>query len=206
MKHLVHRAAIGAALLVSLVLATALPADAVKPPSIQVKPWTFVGKVGDCGPTAGTKSAPDAKWVTKGGLPDAGGSNHALYLQKFAATSDCSAAGATVSGVSGTNLTEIGFDVRDDGHCGAGAPRFNVVTSDNVTHFFGCAYGTHTSLGNGWTRVRQTGADAFPPVLATDVVTNVDLVFDEGTDQGQGFVYLDNIDYNGALAGKPGAS
>ena len=44
-------------------------------------------------------------------------------------------------------ITELNFDVL--GYCGAGAPRFNVVTSDNVTHFFGCTYGTHTALAFG---------------------------------------------------------
>lgn len=37
-----------------------------------------------------------------------------------------------------------------------------------------------------------------------EAVQSVDIVFDEGTDVGQGFVYLDNIDYNGTVAGKPG--
>ena len=69
-------------------------------------------------------------------------------------------------------------------------------------------YGTDTAVPGypGWTRVRQTPDQGFPAVTPDETVQSVDIVFDEGTDQGQGFVYLDNIDYNGVLAGKPGLS
>jgi len=174
-------------------------------PGISVQPGTFVGKAGDCGTGSPPGSdAVAAAWVTHQGLPDAGNSDHALYLQKFGPTSDCSAAGATISGVAGITLSELGFDVRNDGHCGAGAPRFDVFTTDGVDHFFGCIYGTHTPVAPGWTRVRFTPADGIPAVAPTETVQSIEIVFDEGTDQGQGFVYLDNVDVNGTLAGKPG--
>ena len=182
------------ALLSAVGIATA---QAGQPPGIQVEPWTFQG--------TGSTDVVVSQWVTHQGEPDAGNSDHALYLQKDGPTADNSAAGASVDGVAGTTLTELGFDYRTDGHCGAGAPRFNVVTTDNVTHFFGCVYGTHTPTADpNWTQVRFANADGFPPVVAGETVQSVDIVFDEGTDQGQGFVYLDNIDYNGAIAGKPG--
>jgi hypothetical protein len=90
---------------------------------IKAKPWEFVGSVENCGVEG--EDTVEANWVTKQGLPDAGESNHALYLQKFGPTANCAAAGATIDGVGGT-LTELGFDYRNDGWCGAGAPRFNV--------------------------------------------------------------------------------
>lgn len=90
-------------------------AQAGQPPGIQVKPGTFQG--------AGSTDTAVAQWVAQQGLPDAGKSDHALYLQKSGPTADNSAAGASVTGVEGTTLTELGFDVRSDGHCGAGAPR-----------------------------------------------------------------------------------
>ena len=149
-----------------------------------------------------------AAWVTKEGLPDAGGSNHALYLAKQAVTATNAAGGATIDGVQGI-VTELGFDYRNDGHCGAGAPRFNVYTSSNTYYFFGCTYGAHTEVAPGWTRVRFTNADAFPatppfPGFGVVQVTAIEIVFDEGTDVGPGFVYLDNINVNGVLIGKPG--
>jgi hypothetical protein len=59
----------------------------------------------------------------------------------------------------------LGFDVRNDGWCGAGAPRYNVtlVGGDSFYFFFGCAYGIHTPVPGypNWTRVRFTNADAF---------------------------------------------
>jgi hypothetical protein len=144
-------------------------------------------------------------------LPDAGNSDHALLLEKKGPTATNASATARIDGVEGIKLTEIGWDVRTDGHCGAGAPRFNVVTSDNVNHFIGCNSPAPTSVstltderGNTWERRRYNPAAAFPPIPPDSTVKSISIVFDEGTDQGEGFVYLDNIDINGTLIGKPG--
>lgn len=179
------------ALLVLSSAATALAAQG----GIQVKPWVY-----DPGNTGESQSV----WVTGQGEADSGNANQALYLTKNGATADNVASGATVTGVNGITLTELGFDYRDDGHCGAGAPRFDVITQDGGDHFFACAYGTHIDLGNGWFQVRFADSDAFPPVPDGAQVASIAIVFDEGTDVGPGFVYLDNIDVNGAVAGKPG--
>ncbi len=42
------------------------------------------------------------------------------------------AAGAVINGVKGLTLTELGWDIRVGTHCSptSGAPRFNIVTSD----------------------------------------------------------------------------
>jgi hypothetical protein len=153
-----------------------------------------------------------AAWVTHQGLPDAGKSDHALYLQKDGLTSVVASAGAVIRGVEGITLNELGFDIRNDGHCGAGAPRFNVTTTAGDLYFFGCAYGTHKPINADWTQVRFTDADASPqlstappwPGFGIVEVGSIMIIFDEGTDQGQGFTFLDNIDVNGALIGKPG--
>jgi hypothetical protein len=168
---------------------------------LKVKPWVY--DPDDTGVAS-------AAWVTKEGLADAGGSNHALYLSKSASTSTFAAGGATVDGALGI-LAELGFDYRNDGHCGAGAPRFNVYTTAGTYYFFGCHYGEHTEAATGWTRVTFTNADAFPangvtpfPGFGFVEITGIDIVFDEGTDVGPGWVYLDNINVNGILIGKPG--
>jgi hypothetical protein len=173
---------------------------------IKAKPWEFVGTVENCG-VAGTDTV-ESRWVTRRGLPDAGKSNHALYLQKFGPTANCASAGAEIDGVEGIVLTELGFDYRNDGHCGAGAPRINVYT-ETTTYFFGCIYGTHSPAPDdpaNWTRVRFVAGDASPALTSFDdiTVTGIGVLFDEGEDQGEGFVYLDNIDINGTLIGKPG--
>jgi hypothetical protein len=87
------------------------------------------------------------------------------------------AAGATIEGVSGIKLTELGYDIRKPGsggttvapvvavplaqndprgsHCGAGAPRFNITTG-GFLYFLGCnspAPDTDTE-GIGWQRLR----------------------------------------------------
>ena len=111
------------------------------------EPSTFVGAAGDCGPgyPAGSRIV-TARWLKGMGLPDNGGQNvgtnpadnpnkkdqhWGLLLSKNGTTPDCSSAGARIHGVKGmkvTATTALGFDYRNGGHCGAGAPRFNVDT------------------------------------------------------------------------------
>ena len=157
-----------------------------------------------------------AKWMDKEGLADNdqdlanGKSGKALVLTKLGPTSTNASSGASIFGVNWINIRELGFDIRGDGHCGAGAPRFNVTTADGVLHFCGCSgAAVHTAFtdpqGRSWTRVRFSGADCFPPISPTDVVKSIDLVFDEGTDAGPdstGTATLDNIDVNGTLIQK----
>jgi hypothetical protein len=155
-----------------------------------------------------------AGWMNKIGLPDNGGSNFGLLLQKDGPTATNAAAGAEVvfQGV----LTELGFDIRNDGHFGAGAPRFNVSDQNGQNHFMGGPANVVQTPGPapGWTRVRinpYNPAQAFPPLLPGDTVTSIEIIFDEGTDAGggpdfTGFAVLDNIDVNGVLVGKAGAA
>src|SRR3954471_22890858 len=82
--------------------------------------------------------AVDADW-----LPFSDHDDEALVLSKMASTATNAAAGAAVEGVHGIRLRELGFDVYAGGHCGNGAPRFEVTTVDGTTYFFGCAFGTH---------------------------------------------------------------
>ena len=158
-----------------------------------------------------------SKWVGHQGLADAGRSDHALELKKLGSTATNASSGGVVHGVKNLMLTELGFDYEVGGHCGAGGPRFNVTLSTGQTFFFGCSHGdvvgTMTDRnGDLWNRVRFSSADAFPadgvsvwPGLGMAQVQSLVIVFDEGTDQGVGFVRLDNIDVNGKMRGKPGA-
>lgn len=172
-----------------LVLSSAMTVLAA-PGGIQIKPWAY-----DPYHTGIIQSG----WVPGQGLTDAGdNAGQALYLAKNGETAAWASAGATVAGVEGLTVTELGFDYREGGHCGAGAPRFNVRDADGNTAFYGCAAASQTPLGNGWTRVRIY----LDPVQ----VSSIDIVFDEGTDVGAGFIFLDNIDVNGTIAGKPGLS
>jgi hypothetical protein len=144
--------------------------------------------------------------------------NEGLLLVKTGPTNNFASAVAELNKVKGITLTELGYDIRKSGgsggsplgsHCGAGAPRFNVVTADGVTHFLGCNSppGTPTGVSTGWVRLRWDAAallGAFPPIMATDVVKRILIVFDEGTDAGPdsfGAAFLDNIDVNNSLVG-----
>ena len=161
-----------------------------------------------------------AAWKAKRGQPDSEGEgDHALYLQKMTTTATVAAGIAVVTGFKGqaipaTALTGLSWEHRFDngGHCGAGAPRWNVqVTSTTGTKFnlfLGCAAATHTpSPGDpaSWT-VDSYGSPAILTLGAANAglsasildilagtLTGLAIVFDEGTDQGTGFVDLDNI-------------
>jgi hypothetical protein len=137
-----------------------------------------------------------------------------LLLSKNGLTSDCSAAQANITNVKGKTLTELGFDVRNGSHCGAGAPRFDVQASDGFHFLGGCSNGTATPAPQdptAWTRVRidpTNPAQAFPPIASGATIVNISIIFDEGTDTSggmPGLAVIDNIDINGTLvaAGKP---
>lgn len=146
--------------------------------------------------------------------------NEGLLLAKTGPTSNFAAAGARLlgPGAKGVVLTELGYDLRKPvaaidprgSHCGAGAPRFNIVTSDGVTHFIGCNSPPAVLAGssNAWIRLRWGAAEllaAFPPILPGSIASSISIIFDEGTDTGPdnfGMAVLDNIDVNGTLAGK----
>jgi hypothetical protein len=137
-----------------------------------------------------------------------------LLLAKTGPTANIAAAGAELKGVRDIVITSIGYDIRKFGgyasplgsHCGAGAPRFNVVTTFG-THFIGCASPPPVSqiMGMGWTRLAWSPAAAFPPIIPGSVVQTIDIVFDEGTDTGPdyfGIAILDNIMVNGVSVGR----
>ena len=137
--------------------------------------------------------------------------NAGLVLIKAGPTTNFAAGGAEIKGVTGITLSELGYDIRTGSHCGAGAPRFNVVTTDGVTHFVGCNSPTPiiVSFSLGWKRLRWSAAQlvaAFPPILPTDTVKSIAIIFDEGQDasggpDSAGFAVIDNIDINGTLVG-----
>ena len=146
--------------------------------------------------------------------------NEGLLLVKTGPTSNFAAAVAELINVKGITLTELGYDIRKFGlspdpvgsHCGAGAPRFNVITADGMLHFLGCnspPAPTQMPSTMGWIRLRWDAAGlaaAFPPILPGNVVTRIVIVFDEGQDASGGpdqfgAAILDNIDVNGMLVG-----
>jgi hypothetical protein len=139
-----------------------------------------------------------------------------LELVKNEPTTSPSASGAELEGVAGLTLRELGFDSFDLGHCGAGAPRYDVTLDDGSLYFFSCYYGRHTSSSlPGFTRVRFGDGDAQPqyatqppwPGFGRARVREIQIVFDEGTDVGVGWALLAAIDVNGLpVRGAPGVA
>ena len=141
--------------------------------------------------------------------------NMGLLLVKTGPTNNFASATAQLTNVKGMTVTELGYDIRKSGgsgasplgsHCGAGAPRFDIVTTDGAVHFLGCNSPPGVVLGasDGWVRLRWNPATAFPPVVSP--VQRIVIVFDEGTDPAGapdmfGAAILDNIDVNGTLVG-----
>jgi hypothetical protein len=147
-----------------------------------------------------------ASWKAGEGLPDsAGNKDQALYLQKMTATTTNAAGVAVFKGFEGTDTAELGdmeFWVGEDGWCGAGAPRFNVRIQPSLgpsyTFFIGCQMmtpGATAVAPNGRVYHQRTYSGPLP----SGTVTGLAIVFDEGSDVGPGFVYLDNIRVGGFL-------
>jgi len=147
-----------------------------------------------------TKGLAAAAWVTHQGLPDAGKSDHALFFMKDAAALKDTLPGATVKGVNGLVLTELGFDYRLDGL--ALAVSMVVKVTGGGTTTFTIPAGPPTIIAPNWAEVRF---DLGAGIADVDTIT---IYFDWGsTPPAEGeadFIYLDNIDVNGALMGKPG--
>src|ERR1700730_8504945 len=143
--------------------------------------------------------------------------NAGLLLVKSGLTTQNASAGVSLTGVKGITLTELGYDIRkrtsvidsNGSHCGAGAPRFNVTTTDGLIHFIGCNSppASTQTVGMDWIRLRWTptsgSLNAFPTPVSSPVAS-ISIVFDEGQDTGPdnfGLAVLDNIDVNGQLVG-----
>ena len=230
--------------LFSAVLVLGIPAaasgdnDHGRGPRLKADPFVFVGKAGDCGEgTPAGSNIVTAAWLGGAGLPDNGGQNpsadrrdrhRGLLLSKNGPTTDCSAAGAEIKGVKGMVVGanfELGYDYRNGGHCGAGAPRFNVSYTlqgggDAFSFVGGCSNdSTPTPAPQDtaqWSRVRfQTSnpAESFPVIPAGSRIKSINLIFDEGTDTptaarpsgdagnpaGIGLSVVDNIFINGEV-------
>jgi hypothetical protein len=161
-----------------------------------------------------------------------------LLMVKTGPTSNNASAVAELKKVRGTTPTELGYDIRKVGpttadprgsHCGAGAPRFDIVAQDGTYYFIGCnspPADSQTSSGQGWTRLRWGGtlplmAYCYPAngvmsatcpapfalAVVQGPVNRVVIVFDEGQDASGGpdqfgGAVLDNVDYNGTLVGR----
>lgn len=200
---------------------------------LRAVPFVFVGTARECGGTPGSRIVTSA-WLGGMGLPDNEGANTAanandprlgLLLSKNGATPDCSSSGARITGVRGMEVDAtftLGFDYRNGGHCGAGAPRFNVSfrppagsPPETPTFSFvgGCANGVQSPAGQDpaeWTRARFTPAQQFPPIPPGSRIESISILYDEGTDtpsanafsqepSGVGLAVIDNIYINGRL-------
>ena len=187
--------------------------------SLRADPFVFVGARGDCGelavgiPYPAGSNIVTSAWLRGMGLPDNGGPNtsaadldsntnkrdphRGLLLSKNGPTADCSAAGARIGGVRGMEVTPdfaLGYDYRNGGHCGAGAPRFNVSYmlpggGEGSSFVGGCANdSTPTPAPQDplqWSRVRfetSNPAESFPVIPLGSRIQSITLIFDEGTD------------------------
>jgi hypothetical protein len=195
---------------------------------VQAVPFTFVGTAAECAPSPAGSKIVTAAWLRGMGLPDNGGPNATtpndphtgLLLSKNGPTADCSSSGARITGVKGMTVDAaftLGFEYRSGGHCGAGAPRFNVVaklgSAAETFHFVGGCSNETTPTGAGqdpaqWTRVMfQTSnpAESFPVIPVGSKIVSISILYDEGTDtatndtQGVGLAVIDNIFINGQI-------
>jgi hypothetical protein len=130
--------------------------------------------------------------------------NQGLLLAKTGPTPNFAAAVADLINVKGITLSELGYDIRKFGpgthsgpqgsHCGAGAPRFNILTTTNF-YFLACSSPPPDAEGDGegWIRLRwgiSGTVSAFCPTCPfpmnqtpqaiTGTVQRIQIVFDEG--------------------------
>jgi hypothetical protein len=151
-----------------------------------------------------------AAWKAHQGLADSrGNDSQAFYMQKMVPTTTFAAGVAVFKGFEGLpaeDLDGLEWKHRTDGHCGAGAPRWNVnVVDENTgerhTAFLGCFAAAHSAVvesdpDHDWCRDTYTdgpieaaiAAATLDPTDPTDTATplvdlevrNLVIVFDEG--------------------------
>ena len=163
-----------------------------------------------------------AAWKAHEGQQDSRGeADMALYFQKMTATTTNAAGVAEITGFEGMSLsaiTGLSWERRAGGWCGAGAPRWTFIVTDEsgdrgVVHL-GCAAALKSpgTQPFGWTRDSYPGVspsliqpldETFNPAEAT--ISALYIIFDEGTDilVNPGYVYLDNITVNGKVFTSP---
>jgi len=163
-----------------------------------------------------------AAWRAHEGQQDSRGqADMALYFQKMTTTATEAAGVAEIKGFEGMPLsaiTGLSWEHRVDGWCGAGAPRWTFIVSDNsgdrgVIHL-GCAAALHSPGTSpfGWIKDSYPGvspsliqplSESFNALEAR--ISSLLIIFDEGTDVplNPGYVYLDNITVNGKVFTSP---
>lgn len=158
----------------------------------------------------------NAFWEDGIGLPDYScRTSFGLRLRKNRPAEDPVAAGAILRGLRGEVVDSedvLGYDIRNNSPCTAGSPRFNVsYTLPDGTNGFsfvgGCANDDERHAapqGRNWTRVTfnlQDPNEAFPVIPTGAQIEAVALIIDE-----PGRYTIDNIQFSGQFADKPGAS
>jgi hypothetical protein len=145
----------------------------------------------------------EASWHKDAGIHE----GHGLILGKIVPTSEFAAAVANVTNVAGKTILELGFSVRTDAYCGAGAPRFNLYTEENgpAPYFFGCNSSGATNMetvdtfidseGIEWEVKRATLDDAG---ALGETIDAIELVHDE-----QGVSVVDDITVNNKVVKAP---
>ena len=155
----------------------------------------------------GGASTADAAWMDGYGVPVASKNDptsQGLVLTRNPTASTAAIAGVVLKGATGTQLSQLSFDLRSDSECSARAPQFVVVTADEIVHRGSCANGTIQSLSvSGWQRVSFDPANArqlSPAVAPGTAVKTIALVMDQPV--GSGMAVLDNINLNGRYIGR----
>jgi hypothetical protein len=203
----VRKALICIALLAFAMLAVPMAASAaqggikLKPSAGRFDPDTFKPQ--------GNSTDAQAQWTNK----QSHTGKFSVLLQKSVPTSEFAFAAATVDGVDGLTVAQlgnIGFSV--NGPCGAGSPRFNLFydndfdgEADGVA-FYGCANHPAGSTKPGWTDMLADASvpeSQFPyggkgPLTDASVVSSLSVVVDE-----QGTYYIDQVKAAGQVTGEP---
>jgi hypothetical protein len=141
----------------------------------------------------------------------------ALLFQKGLTSTHYAAAIADVNGLRGQKVktftqpaAPLAWDRRNDGHCGLGAPRWDLditgASGERYVVYLACGYAAHSQgVEANWTKDTFTGAAIRNEVLQqagadalAGTVRGLGIVFDEGADSpsvvgAPGSVYLDTI-------------
>jgi hypothetical protein len=145
-------------------------------------------------------------WKGDEGLPDStGNKDEALYFQKETSTASDAAAVALFKGFEGMDTSQLGdlaFWYRADGHCGPLAPRYELVVQppstsdpeDRQTFNFACNGGMVPGPPVGLIHEDRLFFERHTVgLLPPGTVVSLSIVFDQGNELLTPFVHLDDI-------------
>jgi hypothetical protein len=200
-----------ALVLVVVAASMAVAVATAAPQKLKLAPTAANFPAPDFAKVTGNSTYSQAQWTNK----EAHTGKFSVLLQKNADYTDCSTNGCAayaavvLKGVEGDLAANHTVGYWFKGDCSGGSPRINLFyDNDGDGQYDGYKFLADCTTGgvadaNGWRRVTDNtngGVTVGDPMLPTATILSLSVIVDV-----QGTTYVDDVQYDGATVGEPGA-